>query len=162
MQPSRIVVVTRTKNRPNMLARAGASVAGQGVPNLHWVVVNDGGDPAEVDAVVARLSGGVETTVVHNPTSLGMEAASNRGVAAAQGDYVVIHDDDDTWLPGFLEAAAGFLDQNASFDGVVTGSTHVEETIEPDGTIKELWTKPGIPSRGSLRRARSRWPRWFG
>ena len=95
----------RTKDRALFLSRAVSSVLGQTYSNWTLVVVNDGGDPAAVDAVLAehahRLADRV--TVVHNPASVGMEAASNIGIRHANTHYLLIHDDDDTLEPEFLE-----------------------------------------------------------
>ncbi|GFO66734.1 hypothetical protein GMLC_03130 [Geomonas limicola] len=96
-----------------------------------WMVVNDGGDPGPVEEIVATVSGELEVNLRHHPVSLGMEAASNAGIAACQSKYLVIHDDDDSWQPTFLERTAGFLDSPAGerFGGVVTQSVLVKEKI---------------------------------
>ena len=65
------------------------------------VVVNDGGEPAEVDRVVAEAAVPVE--VVHiAPGAGGRCIAANVGVRAAGTEFVVLHDDDDRWHPEFL------------------------------------------------------------
>ena len=73
--------------------------------------MNDGGDPAPVDSLIAsrREAFGDRIRVIHNAASKGMEAASNVGLRAASGRYVVIHDDDDSWNPTFLEQTVAYL-----------------------------------------------------
>jgi hypothetical protein len=63
-----------------------------------------------------------------------MEAASNFAIAAADSEYVVIHDDDDSWEPEFLEKAVAFLEspRGARYVGVVTNTWHVSEEVRPD------------------------------
>jgi glycosyltransferase involved in cell wall biosynthesis len=125
-----VAVVTRTKDRPLLLPRARESVAGQSFRDFVWVVVNDGGDRAVVDREAqAAERDGVDVAVVHRESSTGMEAASNAGVAARNSRYVVIHDDDDSWSPEFLEATTGFLEDNPHYGGVVTQAVKVEERL---------------------------------
>ena len=54
MPASLVAIVTRTKNRPLLLERALNSVLGQSFADWHQIVVNDGGDPAPVDALAER------------------------------------------------------------------------------------------------------------
>lgn len=139
IQNPKIAVITRTKNRPLLLPRAAKSVLGQTTKNMVWVVVNDGGARPDVDAVVNdfRTNSDNEVVVVHNETSAGMEAATNIGIAASDSDFIVIHDDDDSWEPGFLSACLAFLQENDTYKGVVTLTTTVKEKIEGEN-IKRL------------------------
>lgn len=74
------------------------------------LVVNDGGDPSVVDAVVAAAANDDRRVrVLHRPSSLGMEDASNAGLAAAAGRYVTLLDDDDTWDTTFLATCVAHL-----------------------------------------------------
>jgi glycosyltransferase involved in cell wall biosynthesis len=136
-----VSIVMRTKDRPLLLPRALRSVAAQSFPDWHLHVVNDGGDAATVESVLAAhadlLAG--RATLLHNADCQGMEAASNRALEAARGAYVVVHDDDDTWHPDFLSRTVGFLDDpaNAGFVGVVTNSEIIWESIAGAGVTEE-------------------------
>jgi len=140
---TKIAVITRTKNRPLLLPRAGDSVLCQTIEGLVWVVVNDGGNKSDVEKVVQDFRGRSdnEVVVVHNETSAGMEAAANIGIASSNSDYIVIHDDDDTWQPGFLAGCLQFLDQKNTYKGVIALTTTVEERIE-GATITRLSSRP--------------------
>lgn len=118
-QKPKIAVITRTKNRAVLLARAAESVLGQKTENLVWVVVNDGGDKSDVETVVDdfRKKSDNDAVVIHNEISAGMEAASNIGIAASASDYIVIHDDDDSWEPGFLSNCVQLLQKTNSYQG---------------------------------------------
>jgi glycosyltransferase involved in cell wall biosynthesis len=128
---STTAVITRTKNRPLLLARAMGSVLSQTRPDLAWVVVNDGGDPAILEATLqpARQALGDRLQIHHLPQSVGMEAASNVGIKASQSDYIIIHDDDDTWEPTFLQETMGYLDTHPDAQGVVTHTYRVIERM---------------------------------
>lgn len=138
-----VAVITRTKDRPIMLERAIASVLGQTSGDWLHVIVNDVGDPGPVDALVARHAEAYagRVAVVHRTGSTGMESASNAGIAASESRYVVIHDDDDTWAPDFLEATTGFLAAEPAYRGVVTHSRIVNERIE-DGRVVRIEDVP--------------------
>ncbi|APY13344.1 glycosyltransferase [Brucella sp. 10RB9214] len=133
---SSVAVITRTKNRPVLLARAIASVLSQVHTDWHMYIVNDGGPSNEVDALVAQyeyqFSGRV--TVIHNPQSLGMEAASNEALKITTEDFIVIHDDDDSWHPDFLQNCVNFLcnPRNQHYVAVMTGCFVINEVIEGD------------------------------
>lgn len=135
---TRVAIVTRTKDRPVLLRRAAESVAAQTHEDYTWVVVNDGGAPDEVDRVIGEsLVDPARITVCHNAESLGMEAASNVGISAVDSDYIVVHDDDDSWEPRFLETTVAFLRRNAGvYKGVVTGTTYVSEEIAGEDVIE--------------------------
>lgn len=127
---ARTAVVTRTKDRPLLLSRAMQSVTAQTDRDLVWVVVNDGGARPHVDeAVEEARKRGFEALAIHHDHSLGMQAASRAGIAACSSAYIVIHDDDDSWEPGFLAEAAAFLEAKNHYAGVVTDTVRIDEEI---------------------------------
>lgn len=132
-----VSIITRTRDRPRFLERArDAILAQQNPPPLEWIVVNDAGDPGEVEAVLAparaQLAGALH--LLNLDHSKGMEHASNRGMRHARGLYAIIHDDDDTWLPDFLYLMAEWLRHPSRhcFAGVVCHSIHVLESVQAD------------------------------
>lgn len=139
-----VAVVTRTKDRGVLFRRAAQSVALQTFNDFCWVVVNDGGDPAAVEAVVGETDlSQLSVQIVHNDRSLGMEAASNIGIRQVQSEFVVIHDDDDSWDPTFLEKTVNFLRNQSRnlYSGVVTYSTYVSEEMRGEEVV-HLGEKP--------------------
>lgn len=129
-----VAIVTRTKNRPLLLRRAIESVLCQSHPNWVQVIVNDGGEPAAVEALVAEYLPryGERLLVIHNGASVGMEAASNIGLRATDSRFCVIHDDDDAWHPEFLArtVAALMAPTSPTYRGVIAWSEMVREAIE--------------------------------
>ncbi len=136
---ARTVIVTRTKDRPLLLKRAVDSVLSQDDDNWCQVIINDGGDPAAVRAVVSPRADayGDRLHILDNPTSLGMEAASNRAIDESRSDYLVIHDDDDAWDPGFLSTCVAFLEARNHYGGVCTRTRMVRERIEGDTVVRD-------------------------
>jgi len=123
MSPA-VSIVTRTKDRPLFLKRAAESVRGQRFTDWEWIVVNDAGAREPVDQIAASAR------VIHRERSTGMEAASNAGLREARGEFVVIHDDDDTWYPEFLDECVGFLRENSALAGLGGVITHSERVVE--------------------------------
>lgn len=129
MQDSSVAVIVRTKDRPRFLERALANIAEQTYPQIHTVVVNDGGDPALVDRLVEE-SALTDTQVIHHETNLGMEVASNVGIRASESTFIAIHDDDDLWEPTFLEKTVVALQKNADVMVVVRTDEYFERITE--------------------------------
>ncbi|MEP5770617.1 glycosyltransferase family A protein, partial [Nisaea sp.] len=141
-EPS-VAIITRTKDRSILLERAARSVARQTYQNVRWVIVNDGGDPEPVRTVLeGSLVDPGRVIFLSHPESLGMEAASNAGIRASASNLIVIHDDDDSWEPDFLEQSVSFLNRHKSlYDGVVCHSIHIEEVISGT-TVLECGRRP--------------------
>ena len=155
---ARVTVVMRTFERPVLLARAIASVRNQEFTDWQLVIVNNGGHPAPVDETVrvarAGLSAG-EITVIHLPEPVGMERASNEGLRATSSEFFAIHDDDDTWAPGFLSVMVPRLGSDSGAVAAVSGLTKVNETMK-GSTVRPVredpfWLVPGrLTFRGMI------------
>ena len=132
----KVAVITRTQNRPILLRRAMQSVLDQTFKDFTWVVVNDAGNKESVEQIVslARESG-IDAQHLYRPKSSGMEAASNHGVLSSSSEYLVIHDDDDSWDPSFLNQTVTFLDNNLAYSGVVSQSIRVDEEVTSSDVI---------------------------
>ncbi|MEM7701100.1 MAG: glycosyltransferase family A protein [Pseudomonadota bacterium] len=135
---ARVAIITRTKDRPLLLNRAAESVSRQNYDNYIWVVVNDGGDEADVAAVIGSCNVPIDRIrLISNEQSLGMEAASNIGVCQSESDFIVIHDDDDTLHPDFLTETVSFLESEEGqiYGGVATGVEYVSEEISGEDVV---------------------------
>jgi glycosyltransferase involved in cell wall biosynthesis len=144
---STVAVITRTKNRPLLLCRALDSISAQSYKDIIWVLVNDGGEPEPVEDIASNaLSRGVKTIVIHHSASKGMEAASNAGIGGSASEFVVIHDDDDSWEPKFLETCITFLDTNRHYHGVVTQSWRIDEKLSENKVelVSKTRFNPGL------------------
>lgn len=115
-------IIVRTKDRPHFLARALGSITAQTYADWEAFIVNDGGDPAGVLAVVDALPAEerAKVTIIDHPASLGRWPSANAGVNAGSTPYLVLHDDDDSWAPTFLESSTAYLDAHPLAPGVVS------------------------------------------
>ncbi|HTQ81289.1 MAG TPA: PIG-L family deacetylase, partial [Thermoanaerobaculia bacterium] len=100
----KISVIVRTKDRPELLAEALASLAASVYRKAEVVLVNDGGTPP---AVAAEFP--LPLVRVDLPETRGRAAAAQAGVEAATGDYVAFLDDDDLAAPEHLATLAGLV-----------------------------------------------------
>jgi len=140
MQPKvhKVAVITRTKDRPILLWRAMTSIAQQTMKDYIWIIVNDGGEKDAVEKVSeAAKQQSIDLKVHHNRKSVGMEAASNIGIKISNSEFIVIHDDDDSWDPSFLEKTTHFLDKKNNYFGVVTLTTQVLEDFDGKCVIEK-------------------------
>lgn len=140
-----VAVIMRTRDRGLLLRRALADVCAQTYPHWQLLVINDGGDPGEVEKLIAEEPGlGERVSVVHNPQPVGRAASWNQGVTATQSRYVAVHDDDDTWHPSFLERTTRHLDETEDV-GVAVRTEVVWEHVEDDRIVEQgreiLWPK---------------------
>lgn len=136
---ARVTIVTRTRNRGVLLKRAVRSVARQTFTDYELVIVNDGGDAAEVDALIAAQPAelAARTTIVHNESSHGREAAVEDGLAVSTHEFFAIHDDDDSWEPGFLERTVAEMDAHPSYGAVAVRCDVVHEHLEGDRVVED-------------------------
>lgn len=148
-----VAIIMRTKNRPMLLHRALGSVLCQGYKKWRLYIVNDGGDRAALDTLLIDYVGAFSDrlTVIHHPKSLGMENASNAALSRAQEEFVVVHDDDDSWHPDFLRETVQFLSDpdNRLFVGVTTGCNLIHEVIK-GGEVQEVHRSHWQHNRGLI------------
>lgn len=131
MYKPQVAIITRTKDRPLFLRRAINSVLHQSYEDWIHIIVNDGGSKQEVeDAVEPYTQNYAERIIlIHKDRSHGMEAASNTGINHCESNFILIHDDDDTLEPTFLERTTSYLQQppHKGIAGVVTLANKIEE-----------------------------------
>ncbi len=135
-----VTIVMRTYERPVLLARAIASVQNQTFRDWTLIIVNNGGNPGPVDDVVRVAKSATpcgDIRVLHLSERVGMEEASNRGLAATESDFFAIHDDDDSWAARFLEVAVEEMHAHPSAAAVVTGINRIHELYR-DGKVRPM------------------------
>lgn len=147
------LVVTRTRDRPLLLERAIQSVLAQTFREWNHVIVNDGGAMGCVDDLAMKYASDYKDRllIVHNEFSAGMEAASNLGISTSDAKYILIHDDDDSLFPSFLERTVAYLENPPylTLQGVCTWTNRIEERIEAERVVT-LGTSVFRELRGGL------------
>ncbi len=118
-------VIVRTRDRPELLAEALASLAASTYRKAEVIVVNDGGQEPELPTAYPLTLRRVDLA-----DNQGRAAAANAGVAEAQGDGVAFLDDDDLAEPEHLETLAGLLGAagvRAAYTDAAVGVYQLEE-----------------------------------
>lgn len=143
-----VAVITRTRNRRVLLRRTLLSVASQTYRDYVHVVVNDGGNRDDVEQALRILTDEERARVIvlHKDERGGMEAASNFGIAACESEFIVMHDDDDSWNPEFLQKSIAAIGPS---NGVITHSYVVDEQIDGE-TITTLSKRVHAPRQVTL------------
>ena len=136
----KVAIITRTKDRPLLLRRAMESVLRQTFSNWTHIIINDGGHPALCAMAAAefrdRYAG--RLVLINNDRSAGMQCASNAAIASSASDYIVIHDDDDSWDKRFLAETVKFLEseEGTAYGGVITHTVQIQEIMTSDGPVE--------------------------
>lgn len=102
-----VSVVIPTYNRPYPLAELLESLSRQTYRRFEAVIVNDGGE--RVDEIVA-LYPELCIHLIHCDENVGHVEARNIGVKAAQGELIMLCDDDDLLMPCHMERMVSNMD----------------------------------------------------
>lgn len=103
-----------TKDRPDFLQKALGSVAMQTFKDLEVVIVDDGSKQS-IDAVLDTF-GNLKIKKIHHQSSLGITLSRQDALAASNGVYVAILDDDDEWVDkDKLKKQVEFLDSHKDY-----------------------------------------------
>lgn len=121
-----VSVITRTKNRPDFLREAVASVAAQTLAPIEHVVINDGGD--DVAHVLEPFRAKLPITYL-NSTSVGRCKSANLALAAAKGTWISWLDDDDLYYPDHLESLWRFA-RETGFKFVYSRADRILQTFD--------------------------------
>lgn len=138
----KISIIIRTSIRYIFLDRAIKDIMNQCYSNWRIILVNDKGDLDKIQKIIDKNNISAEQyTIINNEGKSGLHKSINLGTRAVDTEYVVMHDDDDTWDNEFLRKTVGYLEENKSVMGVVTHSNKVYEKVVND-TIKIHKIKP--------------------
>ena len=107
----KVSVIIPTYNRPNIIGRAIQSVLNQTYQNFEIVIIDD--SPNGGTEKVVRVFKDARIRYVHNKVRGNMPKARNQGVreSSPEAKYIAFLDDDDEWLPQFLEKTVKVLEE---------------------------------------------------
>lgn len=145
---TKVAIITRTKDRPVFLKRAINSIYNQTFTDFEHAIINDGGDKASVEGVISELTDDQKTklNVYHRDIpSNAPDTIFNESIDKTSAEYIVIHDDDDSWHVDFLNQTVAYLDTHSDIAGVVVRTDKIIEEVLVDGTIRSLKTTPWMP-----------------
>ncbi len=124
-----VTTLVATRDRPEMLRRALASITAQRGDFVHDVIVVF--DQSEPDDGLVDEFPAVALRVVPNTHEPGLAGARNTGIDLADGEWIAFCDDDDWWVDGRLRRQLELVERRPGVDFVVTGIS-----IEREGTSR--------------------------
>lgn len=140
--PRRVSVIIGTRDRPELLREALASIRALEGPDLTFeVLVGDNGTAPETATVVAEF-GGIYAKTDKN----GCAAARNLAMRRATGDFIAFLDDDDLWTPAHIRPHIAFLDAHPDYEAVFSQIVSTNTLRQPLG---DPWPS-ALPSDGDV------------
>jgi len=100
-------IVIPTYNRSELLPRAINSVLKQTFHDYELIIVDDCSTDNTQD--ILKTFQHPKLSVIRQATNQGVSAARNTGIQQAKGEYICFLDDDDAFLPDFLETTLKYL-----------------------------------------------------
>lgn len=134
-----VTIVIPTKDRPELLKRAIASVRMQTYKDWELIIVDDGSRQSVQDIIEAF--GDQRIRCIRNERPLGGGAARNAGIRTASGTFIAFLDDDDEWLPEKIALQVRVLTDAPSDVGFCFTAVrnrygdHDETTTVPSGIV---------------------------
>lgn len=127
MTKPKVTVIISTRNRPQLLLeRALDSLIYQTFKDFEVLVIDDASDvPYKVPDLFLDIK------YYRNEERKGLAHNRNKGAALAKGEYIVSLDDDNEFLPDFLNQTSAFLDRNKHYAAVAVG----KDVVYPEGSI---------------------------
>lgn len=130
-------ILLTTFNRSQFLPRAINSVLKQTFSDFELIIIDDHSTD-NTQQVVGEFSD-PRITYIRHDNNQGVSSARNTGIKHAKGEYLCFLDDDDEYLPDFLEAINAFLKKsNQPFIGFIRvgiAEVHAPNTV---GNEKEI------------------------
>jgi glycosyltransferase involved in cell wall biosynthesis len=138
----KICVIVATCDRPNLLSkRSIPSILEQSHPPDFLIVVDDSRSECNVKVneryIKSIVAEDTIVSIVQNRRTLGACGSWNTGIdwilrqlASPQSTYIAILDDDDSWLPHYLETCMNTC-ISGNFDMVAAGIQRLESEHEP-------------------------------
>lgn len=123
----RVSVIVPTRNRPDLLKEALASIRALETPGLSFeILIGDNGtDPNTIE--IARKFGAIHLRA----DGEGSAGARNVAFAAATGEFVAFLDDDDVWQATHIHNHVALMDANPEIDCVFGQVTLTDESLTP-------------------------------
>lgn len=120
-------IITPTYKRPDLLRRAINSVRNQTFGDYEHIIIDDGNDQ-ETKRLVSEFND--KKIIFHqHSTRKGAAAGYNSGINLAKGQFILFLDDDDEYMPLFLERMKNHFMQTGGKTGFIwTGVSIVRDT----------------------------------
>ncbi|MBF0409572.1 MAG: glycosyltransferase family 2 protein [Candidatus Riflebacteria bacterium] len=135
-------IITPTCKHQHLLKRALKSVLSQTYSNFEIIVVNDNPNDDTASQIIAEFDD-IRIKYICHEKNMGACVAYNNGMRLAKGEYIAFLDDDDEYLPEFLEKTKQFFIQKPEISFSWCGIQRILDTKEGERILLERsWEKP--------------------
>lgn len=114
-------VITPLFNSENYISETINSVINQTYQNWELLLIDDGSTDKTVEIVTNFMAKNPNIKLLKNDINLGAAISRNKGIDAAQGDYIAFLDADDIWKPEKLQVQIKFMQAQ---NGLVSFSSY--------------------------------------
>lgn len=122
MKNGLISVVMAIHNEPEDFLRVAInSIFHQTYNNIELIIVDDASDVACQSAIDKLCGDKLNVKIIHNHINLGLTCSLNKGLDAANGEFIARMDADDFSLPERFERQIAFFEANPDIEIVGTG-----------------------------------------
>lgn len=148
-------IITPTCNRTELLIRNIQSLIGQTYKNYEHIIIDDSGC-GNAEKVVSKFTDNRIIYLKHDRCQ-GAAAAYNSGISIMRGSYVSFLDDDDEYMPEYLNEVLKFFNvYKNETDFTWTGISLVKDTKDGEILLKNIaWSQPFRNTENSLIEATS-------
>lgn len=136
--PPLVSVIIPTYNRAKYHRQCIESALSQDYPNFEVIVVDNGSTDDTLE-ILAFFGNKIKCL---KEEKRGISAARNKGLRAAQGEFIAFLDSDDFYLPGKLSLSAKQLWEDRSVAMVYTDYILVDSKNRPIRTVKKNHPQP--------------------
>ena len=137
MTAPKVSVIIPAYNQADFLKEAIKSVLDQTYNNFEVIVVNDA-SPDHTEQVIQQFDDPRLKHLVHQK-NLGLPAARNTGMRAAEGEIIALLDSDDLFHPEKLAAHVDFLNKNPDIGSSYNARFELHHSAT---TIRDIWRPP--------------------
>ncbi len=122
-----VSVLMPTYNGERFLRPAIESILNQTFRDFELIVIDDGSRDQTAEILREFAARDNRILVLTNERNLGIAAATNRGLAAARGEFVALQDHDDISLPHRIQTELEFLHSHPEIALVGSAATLIDE-----------------------------------
>lgn len=120
-----VTVYIPTKNRPQLLRRAIASLLQQDYDNFEVIVVDDGSSADYKQQIADICLVSKKILLISNTKSAGASSARNQAINHAKGYFITGLDDDDEFMPDRLSTFVNAWQQGSDISLLCTGYIYI-------------------------------------
>ena len=135
-------------NADEVLAETIKGIQNQDYDNWELIVVNDGSTDSSDILMKYFVESDKRIKFIDRKVNKGIGYTRNEGNSYATGDWIVVADADDIWLPGRLKETVKFIESNPDTDLVYGG---MYWTSIFGNSIKEYWKPTPVTREGLLK-----------